>query len=289
MTKILVLGSSGQVGSELHKLSSLYPQYNFTFADRGILNLNNLHDISEYFSNKTFDTIVNCAAYTAVDKAESDREMADTINHRAVEIIAKIAKIKNISLIHISTDYVFNGKNFQAYVETDPTDPINFYGKTKHLGEEAILNIAPSRAIIIRTSWVYSSFGNNFVKTMLRLGNERESLKIIFDQVGTPTFAKDLAQLILNIIPKIKNEGPAIYHYSNEGVASWYDFAKEIFDISKLNCKVSPITTLEYPTPAARPYFSLLNKNKIKKEFEIEIPYWKNSLAECLTLLNKND
>ena len=258
MTKILVLGSNGQVGSELRSLSPLYSQYNFTFADRGIVDLNNLETISEYFLHNTFDAIINCAAYTAVDKAESERETAERVNHLAVAAIAEIVKKKNMSLIHISTDYVFNGKNFQPYVESFSTDPINFYGKSKLSGEEAIFKIAPTKTIIIRTSWVYSTFGNNFVKTMLRLGRERESLGVIFDQVGSPTYAKDLAQLILNVIPKIKNETPAIYHYSNEGVASWYDFAKEIFSISKINCKVNPITTAEYPTPAARPFYSVI-------------------------------
>lgn len=289
MNKILVLGCNGQLGSELTSLAPRYPQYDFIFVDRSLLDLSSDAEIQKYFSNKTFNTIINCAAYTAVDKAESEFALADLINHKSVATIARIAKEKNISLVHISTDYVFKGNHFRPYVENDPTDPVNAYGKTKFLGEESIFEISPAKTIIIRTSWVYSSFGNNFVKTMLRLGRERESLGVIFDQIGTPTYAKDLAEVILNIIPKIQNEKPIIYHYSNEGVASWYDFAKEIFAISKINCEVKPITAEEYPTPATRPFYSLLNKNKIKKEFGIKIPHWKESLKECLMKLdNKN-
>ena len=225
--------------------------------------------------------IINCAAYTAVDKAESDTELADTINHRAVGMIAKIAKKKNITLIHISSDYVFDGKNHRPYIETDPIDPQGVYGRTKYDGEDAILRIAPINTVIIRTSWVYSSSGNNFVKTMLRLGRERDTLGVIFDQVGTPTYAHDLAKTILEILPTISNDKPEIYHYSNEGVLSWYDFAKEIMKMAKLTCKIYPIETKDYPTAAARPHFSVLNKAKIKKDFELEIPHWAESLSDC--------
>lgn len=285
MPKILVTGENGQLGSELKELSSAYPQHDFIFADRNTLDLSNLCKLEDYFDDKTFDVIINCAAYTAVDKAESDEELANTINHRAVSLLAKIAKKKNISLIHISTDYVFDGKNFSPYIETDPTDPQGIYGRTKRDGENAILEVSPKNSIIIRTSWVYSSFGNNFVKTMLRLGKERDSLGVIFDQVGTPTYARDLAKTILDILPQINNESPEIYHYSNEGVASWYDFAQVIFKLTNIACEVTPITTDQYPTPATRPHYSLLNKNKIKEHFGISIPYWKNSLKECLNQL----
>jgi dTDP-4-dehydrorhamnose reductase len=254
----------------------------FHFATRNELDLSNLCKLEDYFDTNTFDTIINCAAYTAVDKAESESNLADTINHRAVSIIAKICKKKNISLIHSSTDYVFDGKNHRPYIETDPTDPQGVYGRTKWDGENAIIDVAPKNSIIIRTSWVYSSFGANFVKTMLRLGKEKDSLGVIFDQVGTPTYARDLAKVILKILPNIQNSTPEIYHYSNEGVASWYDFAQAIFELSGVECNVNPITTDQYPTPAKRPHYSLLNKAKIKQEYNLTIPYWKDSLKECL-------
>jgi len=287
MNKILVTGSNGQVGSELQSLGALYPEYNFTFVNRETFELSNLCKLEDYFDDKTFDLIINCAAYTAVDKAESEADLADTINHRSVSLLAKIAKNQNIALIHISTDYVFDGKNHAPYRETDITNPKGVYGQTKCDGEKAILSVAAKNTIIIRTSWVYSSFGANFVKTMLRLGKEREELGVIFDQVGTPTYAKDLAKCVLEIIPKLKNESPEIYHFSNEGVCSWYDFAKAIFELSKIECKVKPIQTKEYPTPATRPHYSLLNKEKIKNSYDIEIPYWKDSLKECLVVLKE--
>lgn len=287
MPKILVTGSNGQLGSELHALSQAYPQYEFTFTARNTLDLSNLCVMEDFFEDKVFDTIINCAAYTAVDKAQSDRDSANTINHRFVEMLAKIAKKKNISLIHISTDYVFDGKNYRPYVETDPTDPQGVYGQTKSDGEKAIISVSPTNTLIIRTSWVYSSFGNNFVKTMLRLGKERDSLGVIFDQVGTPTYARDLAAAILEILPKIKNTEPEIYHYSNEGCASWYDFAQAIFELSHIKCTVNPITTYQYPTPASRPHYSFLNKTKIKNDFAISIPYWRDSLKECLKELGE--
>lgn len=282
MSKILVTGANGQLGSEIRGISFLYPHYEFTFSDRETLDLSNLCKMEDYFENKTFDIIINCAAYTAVDKAESEKELADTINHRFVSMLAKIAKKQNSILIHISTDYVFNGQNHRPYIESDPTDPQGVYGRTKRDGENAILSIAPVNTIIIRTSWVYSSFGNNFVKTMLRLGRERDNLSVIFDQVGTPTYARDLAKTVLDILPKIKNVSPEIYHYSNEGTASWYDFAKAIFEFVDIKCEVNPITTGQYPTPAKRPHYSLLNKSKIKSDFEITIPYWRDSLRICL-------
>lgn len=287
MPNILVTGANGQLGSEIRVLISRYPQYTFTFTDRETLDLGNLCTMEDYFENKTFDAIINCAAYTAVDKAESESELADTINHRFVSRLAKIAKRNSTVLIHISTDYVYEGKNYRPYTETDPTNPQGVYGKTKCDGEKAILEISPNNTIIIRTSWVYSSFGNNFVKTMLRLGRERDSLGVIFDQVGTPTYARDLAHAILEILPNIKNKKPEIYHYSNEGCTSWYDFAKAIFELSYVECVVNPITTDQYPTPATRPHYSLLNKTKIKNDFNLTIPYWRDALKECLITLGE--
>ncbi len=288
---ILVTGSNGQLGSELHKLSELHRDYTFTFISRQELDLRDSEAIQNWFHDKSFDVIINCAAYTVVDKAESEQDLARTINATAVCTLASIAKEKNSSLIHISTDYVFDGKNFKPYRETDPTNPQGVYGQTKLEGEQAMLAINPAKSIIIRTSWVYSSFGNNFVKTMLRLGKEREELGVIFDQVGSPTSARDLAQAILSIIqhPKLSvQKGTEIYHFSNEGVCSWYDFAKTIFELSAIPCLVKAIETLDYPTPAKRPHYSLLNKAKIKATFDITIPYWKDSLENCLDVLKGN-
>jgi len=284
MNNILVIGSQGQVGSEIQALSSQY-NYNFFFTNKNQLNITDYPSIRNFITYNNIDTIINCVAYTAVDRAEKEQELADNINHLATEYLAKVAKEKSIKLIHISTDYVFDGKNFKPYLETDKTNPNSIYGTTKLNGERKLIEINPINSIIIRTSWVYSSFGNNFVKTMLKLGKEKESLGVIFDQVGTPTYARDLAKTILDILPKIENRNVEIYHYSNEGVLSWYDFAKEIMRMAKLKCDINPIETKEYPTPAKRPHYSLLNKTKIKKEFHIEIPFWKDSLDECLKLM----
>ena len=286
MTNILVTGSNGQVGSELQALSANY-DYTFFFSDRDTLDITNKEAIKNFTQENSIDIIINAAAYTAVDKAEDDKENADRVNHLATKYLAEIAKEQNIKLIHISTDYVFSGENFKPYTEDDITNPNGVYGATKLEGEKAMQSINPKDSIIIRTSWVYSSFGANFVKTMLRLGKERDSLGVIFDQVGTPTYARDLARAILDIIPNIKNDKVEIYNYSNEGVLSWYDFSKEIMKMAKINCQINPIETKEYPTPAKRPHFSLLNKAKIKKEYNIKIPYWKDSLDMCLKVLGE--
>ena len=283
---ILVTGSNGQVGSEIKELSSNY-FYNFFFTDRNSIDITCKDSIRDYCKANDINVIINCAAYTAVDKAETDIENADIGNRKAVKKLALISKELNIKLIHISTDYVFDGKNFKPYCEEFQTNPQGIYGKTKLDGENEMRDINPKDSIIIRTSWVYSSFRNNFVKTMLRLGKEKESLGVVFDQVGTPTYARDLAKAILDIIPQIKNKKVEIYNYSNEGVLSWYDFAKEIMRMAKLNCKVNPIETFQYPTPAKRPHYSLLNKSKIKSTFNVEIPYWKDSLDECLIKLGE--
>jgi len=278
---ILVTGSNGQLGSEIRELSKDY-DYRFFFTNRSSLDITKPIDIRAYIVENNINAIINCAAYTAVDKAEEDKELANSINNIAVKNIAMLANEFNIKLIHISTDYVFNGENFKPYNEDDITNPNSIYGSSKLDGENAIIEYNLKHSIIIRTSWVYSSFGNNFVKTMLRLGKEKEELGVIFDQIGTPTYARDLAKSILDILPKINNKKVAIYNYSNEGVLSWYDFAKEIMKMAKLECKINPIETFQYPTPASRPHYSLLNKSKIKKEFDIEIRYWKDSLDECL-------
>jgi len=282
MNNILVTGSNGQLGSEIRELSSSYTDYSFIFSTRQDLNITNFDDIDLFCTENKINTIINCAAYTAVDKAEEEQDLCNQVNHLAVDQLSKVAKKQNIQLIHISTDYVFNGKNHKAFVETDQTNPINVYGKTKWLGEQAMLKNNPRKSIIIRTSWVYSSFGNNFVKTMLKLAESRDALSIIADQIGTPTYAHDLAKTILEILPEIKNQDTDLFHYSNEGVCSWYDFAFEIFKLSKKNCSVTPIETIDYPTPAARPLFSLMNKSKIKNTFKVEIPHWKTSLNHCL-------
>ncbi|MFV0480747.1 MAG: dTDP-4-dehydrorhamnose reductase [Campylobacteraceae bacterium] len=281
MFNILVTGSNGQLGSEIKELSAGY-KYNFFFTCKDELDITNFLHVKSFIQKNSINAIINCAAYTAVDKAESDDVNADNINHQALKKIAKICKELNIKLIHISTDYVFDGKNYKPYIETDKTNPTSVYGKTKLLGEIAINDENLKNSIIMRTSWVYSKYGTNFVKTMLNLGKEKEELSVVFDQIGSPTFAKDLAFTILEILPKIKNEKTQIYHYSNEGVLSWYDFAKEIMKMAKLNCKISPTLSVNFPRPAARPHFSVLDKSKIKKDFDLTVPYWKDGLDMCL-------
>ena len=285
---ILVTGANGQLGSEIKVLSKNYP-YHFFFTDKDKLDITKKEEIEKFVKEKDIDLIINCAAYTAVDKAEEEKELADLINHKAVKYLANVSKENDITLIHISTDYVFDGKNYKPYKEDDKTSPQGIYGLTKLKGEEAFINLG-ARGIIIRTSWVYSTFGHNFVKTMLRL-KDRKELGVVFDQIGTPTYARDLAKAILEIIDKnyekLNDFKTEIFHYSNEGVCSWYDFAKAIFEIKDIDIKINPIETKEYPTPAKRPHYSVLNKSKIKKEFNIEIPYWRESLKKCLKEINE--
>jgi dTDP-4-dehydrorhamnose reductase len=290
---ILVTGSSGQLGRSLYSIANHYHDYAFTFAHRAELDLSDSNSINNFFKQHQFDLIINCAAHTAVDKAESEPELADKINHLAVKRLADIAKQQNAKLIHISTDYVFNGTQYRPYIETDDVAPQSVYGETKLKGEQTLLATMASNALIIRTSWVYAEFGNNFVKTMLRLGKERDALNVIFDQVGTPTYAHDLADSIMAIVNtdtfKQAEFASELYHYSNEGVCSWYDFAKAIFELSNIDCDVSPIETKDYPTPATRPHYSLLNKAKIKQGFNLSIPYWKDSLQHCLNTLAQQE
>lgn len=285
MNKILVTGCKGQLGSEISNLSKVYADYKFHFTSRETLDISDYEAVEYFVNSNEIDTIINCAAYTAVDKAETENDVSDKLNHLAVEHLAKVAKMTNAKLIHVSTDYVFDGNNYKPYEEGDTTNPQGVYGKTKLDGELALQNINPSNSVIIRTSWVYSSFGNNFVKTMLRLASDRDQLGVIADQVGTPTYARDIAKVILEIIPNLNNTDVEIYHFSNIGVCSWYDFAKTIFDIKKINIKINALETWEYPTAAKRPFYSVLNKKKIINQFQIKIPYWKDSLKECLQKL----
>ena len=285
MNNILVTGANGQLGSELRALEQTYPTYNFHFTDYKALDITKHAAVDAFIKATHISVIINCAAHTAVDKAESDLEMSTKLNHLAVENFAKIAKENKIQFIHISTDYVFDGTNSMPYNEEDKTSPQSVYGSTKLAGEKALQQINPANSIIIRTSWVYSSFGNNFVKTMLRLANERKELGVIVDQIGTPTYARDLARALLEIIPKLNNENVELYHFSNKGVCSWYDFAKAIFDLKEIDIKVNAIETSQYPTAAKRPFYSVLNKNKIENSFQIEIPNWRDSLKECLQQL----
>ncbi|WP_167618375.1 dTDP-4-dehydrorhamnose reductase [Maribellus sediminis] len=288
--QILVTGAYGQLGSEIKELVSNYPDWKFLFTDVDSLDITSVTAVENYFSANKVDVVVNCAAYTAVDKAESDQETAHLVNAIAPKILAKRCRETGAKLIHVSTDYVFAGNACTPYSETDKTDPKGAYGRTKLDGENFVLAENPD-AVIIRTSWLYSSFGNNFVKTMLRLGKEKEQLGVVFDQVGTPTYAADLAAAILQIVKKyeIKSSDfiPGIYHYSNEGVASWFDFTLAIFEFSGIKIKVNPVLSDQFPTPTKRPHFSVLNKLKIKNNFDIEIPYWKDSLQVCLNKLQK--
>jgi len=282
---ILITGSNGQLGSEIRELSPSYKLESFIFKDLPELDIYNFEELQNCIIKNNINAVINCAAYTAVDKAEEDAQVAKQVNSDGVSNIVKALQKVNGKLIHISTDYVFSGDHFSPYKETDPVSPIGVYGSTKRDGELAVIN-STLDAIVVRTSWLYSSFGNNFVKTMLRLGSEKESLGVIFDQLGTPTYAKDLAKTCLEVLckntdRKISEQGK-IYHYSNEGVASWYDFAMAIMGFGNINCRVHPIQTKDYPTLAKRPQYSVLDKSKIKSDFKIKIPYWRDSLKECI-------
>jgi len=283
--KILVTGSKGQLGNELRELSGDFPQYEFQFTDIEELDITNETKVEQLFADNKPDVVINSAAYTAVDKAESEESLAYLINATAVGILARATAKYKALLIHISSDYVFDGKTYLPYREGDVTNPVSVYARTKFAGEIAVKEGA-CNGVIIRTSWLYSAFGNNFVKTILKFGKERGSLNVVFDQIGTPTYARDLAGTILNIIPKaIDCEGIEVYHYSNEGVVSWYDFAKAIVEISALDCRIYPICTKDYPSPATRPFYSVLDKSRVKEKFAIEIPYWRDSVKHCLQRL----
>jgi dTDP-4-dehydrorhamnose reductase len=289
MANILITGSNGQLGSEIKEQSNQYNQFNFTFADVEELNITDVALLKGFFNNQKIDYIVNCAAYTAVDKAESDKKNAELVNILAVANLTKLAANFKIKLIHISTDYVFDGTSYTPYTETSATNPVSVYGLSKLRGETEALRYQQS--IIIRASWLYSSFGKNFVKSMLALAKDRSEVGVVFDQVGCPTYARDLAETILHIISKSEENPalfvPGIYHYSNEGVCSWYDLAYEIIQFAGYKTIVKAIETKDYPTLAKRPAYSVFNKNKIKQTFLIEIPHWRESLNKCLTILKK--
>ena len=288
---ILVTGSNGQLGSEIKDLEAKFTDFKFFFMDLPELDICNSGKLNIFIKDNNINTVINCAAYTAVDKAEQDSEIAKKVNATGVLNLVNALEKVDGKLIHISTDYVFDGNNFLPYKELDQVNPIGVYGNTKRSGELAVIN-SDIDAVVLRTSWLYSAYGTNFVKTMLRLGNERDELGVIFDQVGSPTNASDLAKTCLDILAYSKetniNAKGNLYHFSNEGVASWYDFSIAIMTLGKVNCHVKPIETKDYPTPAKRPHFSVLNKSKIKNDFEIDIPYWRDSLAKCILKLNKN-
>ena len=280
---ILITGCNGQLGSEMQLLEKQYPQHTYFNTDVAELDITDSKAIQQFVERNQIDGIVNCAAYTAVDKAEDNQELCDLLNHVAPGYLAEAIERRGSWLIQISTDYVFDGTNHTPYVETDPVCPNSVYGRTKLAGEQAAQQ-ACSRTMIIRTAWLYSTFGNNFVKTMIRLGKEKPELGVIFDQIGTPTYARDLAVAIFAAINKGMN--PGVYHFSNEGVISWYDFTKAIHRIAGITgCHVRPLHTSEYPTPAHRPHYRVLDKTKIKQAYGIEIPYWEESLQECIEAL----
>jgi dTDP-4-dehydrorhamnose reductase len=290
---ILVTGANGQLGSEMQTISAEYPAYDFLFVTREALPIDDEEALEKYFSMHRIDYCVNCAAYTAVDKAETEPEKAFLINGTAVGNLAKYCKAQRAVFIHISTDYVFDGTSTNPYKEEDKVNPVNLYGASKLKGEElAILNNPNS--IIIRTSWVYSSVGNNFVKTMLRLMKERESIQVVSDQLGCPTYAGDLAAAIMQIIEQanentelLNQQGASahIFNYSNQGVINWYQFALAIKELSGSSCAVDPILSSQYPTPAKRPQYSVMDTSKIQQTFHLAIPYWKDSLIKCISKL----
>lgn len=288
MSTILVTGANGQLGNEMRNLSSTDPANRYLFTDVQELDITDLASVQAFLSKNTVDYIVNCAAYTAVDKAESDIELCRKINAFAVENLAKASAAIGARMIHVSTDYVYSGTHYMPYIESDAVAPTSVYGVTKLEGEQLLLAANPA-SVILRTSWLYSPYGNNFVKTMLRLGREREKLSVVFDQVGTPTYAADLAAAIVTIL-NAPEFIPGIYNFSDEGVCSWYDFTLTIHRMAGIDtCRVSPIDTADYPSAATRPFYSVMNKKKIKGTYGVKIPHWEESLQKCIAILeNKN-
>ncbi|HEY4289114.1 MAG TPA: dTDP-4-dehydrorhamnose reductase [Puia sp.] len=287
MQKIIVTGAGGQLGQELQVLAGAFPSFDFIFADRNQLPINDPDRVSAFFNEHRPDWCINCAAYTAVDKAESEKEAAFGINGDAVGYLARACRSTGVRLIHISTDYVFDGNSAAPLKEDDATAPINTYGASKLEGEKQAIRIHPDGTVIIRTSWVYSEFGNNFVKTMIRLMTERPAINVVNDQIGSPTYAADLAAAILHII-NAAHFVPGIYNYSNKGEISWYDFALAIHKLIGSSCTVGPIASANYPTPARRPHYSLLDKSLIERTYGVSIPDWLSSLAICIKRLIPN-
>lgn len=285
MQTVLVTGSKGQLGNEVQVLAPSYSQFEFIFTDVEELDICDRKAVENYFAKRKIDVLLNCAAYTAVDKAEEDVELCYRINEKAVGILGEIAAEYGTRVVHVSTDYVFDGTSYRPYTEDMPVCPATVYGKSKLAGEQLLMDACPA-AVIVRTSWLYSSFGNNFVKTMMRLGKERGTLNVIFDQVGTPTYAADLADTLLQIISADKFV-PGIYHYSNEGVCSWYDFTISIHKMAGINCRVLPIESKDYPAKTPRPHYSVLNKNKIKSNYNIQISHWEDGLRRCMDILTE--
>jgi dTDP-4-dehydrorhamnose reductase len=279
MNNILVTGSEGQLGSELRAIAFRFTQYNLFFTNRLTLDITDYNAVKAFTETNKINAIINCAAYTSVDSAESQSKLADAVNHLAVANLAKIAKQNNIKFIHISTDYVFDGNSQRPYNENDTPNPQSVYGQTKLDGELAMQKINPANSIIIRTSWLYSRHGNNFVKTMLKLAETKSEISVISDQIGSPTSAVDLAAAIFTILPKIKNNSVEVFHYSNAGLCSWYDFALEIFRIKNIKTLVNAVKTSEFPMLVKRPTYSVLDKSKIKTRFDLEITSWKDSLS----------
>lgn len=291
MIKVLVIGKNGQLGRSLQAVAPQFADLSLTFVGRDALDLSRPGSIEATLLRYDFDVVINCAAYTAVDRAESEVEQASDVNYRALKFIVKAVKQKGASLIQISTDYVFNGKAGQPYDENAKTEPLNHYGFSKLKAEQLILKQMPQNAWVIRTGWLYSEYGSNFVKTMLRLGRAQGAVQVVCDQVGSPTYARDLACAVLQMIQKSRlgetERLSQIYHYSNEGVASWFDFAQAIFEQAGLAVTVTPIASTDYLSPAKRPFYSVLSKAKIKRDFELPIPYWRDSLKLCLQALGE--
>lgn len=284
MTPVLITGNKGQLGSEIQRISGKFPEISFYFTDLDELDITRPDDIRTYLDKNPVKFLVNCAGYTAVDKAEDDKDLAYLLNADATASLAKISAELGIQLIHISTDYIFNGEKNHPYTEDDPADPQTVYGKSKLLGEQSLHKAG--RGIIVRTSWLYSSFGNNFVKTILKLSGEREQLNVVFDQTGCPTYAHDLALALLEMIrEEIKQKNSPrydIYHYSNQGMCSWYEFAESIIEYAGRECKILPVESKEYVTRAIRPRYSVMSKEKITGKYDLHIPHWKESLKECI-------
>jgi len=286
MQTILITGSNGQLGSEMQQAAKRFPNFKYIYTDVAELDICDKNTLNSFVKENGVNFIVNCAAYTAVDKAEDDVELCYKINRDAVKNIAEVAQENGVKVVHVSTDYVFDGTNYVPYTEEMPVCPSSVYGKSKLEGEQVLMENC-KEAVIIRTSWLYSSFGNNFVKTMMKLGTERDALNVIFDQVGTPTYAADLAESILNVISH-ESFVSGIYHFSDEGVCSWYDFTKTIHRIAKITCNVQPIETKDYPVRTPRPHYSVLNKAKIKSTYGISIPHWEESLEKCINLIHNS-